>query len=773
MRKYAAFFACSAFCLLVFPGLSVRAQLSLAGIGTPATMNFDIGGTSSCSAASVVWTNNVTIPNCYSNRPTYAYSNGCNNTGALHVAGTGGETALGGRASNSTTLIIWGVRMVNNTGQTITSLNIKYRGEQWNSAQSNVSNTVAFSYMVSAAPITNITTGTYTNFAALNMTNLVTDGGCGGGGSQIDGNTNFNNITACMPVNIPPGSEIMLRWYEPNDACNDHMLCIDDLEVIPLNNNMGIAPITGPVTVCPHDTGSYAATLLPGVTYAWSPLPAGATYIGGAPTGNTAQIDWGTAAPGNYNIVVTPTGNFCGITLNADTITVTVNAPTPVNILAAPPVLCPGQPVTLTSSSATGNHWNTTPPQTTPAIVVNTPGTYILTVTGGCGTPSDTITITSQNPPSVNLGNDTLVCGNAPININLNAQNPGSTYLWQDASGNQTYTATATGTFYVTVTNICGNASDTIKISSQTAPTVDLGNDTLICGNATNILLDATNPGNAVYLWQNNSNAPTFTVTQAGQYYVTVANLCGMASDTMYAVNIPAPQVNLGPDVTICLGNPVTFDATFPGATYLWHDNTTASTHTAATPGTYYVRVSNLCGQQSDTVKVMLKPGPQPTLTDTLLSCGITSLTLNAQNPGSSYRWSTNETSQAVTITQPGDYWVEITFCGSKVVDSVSVGFSTLATSFYSPNTFTPNDDGLNDEYRVMGNFDNVTAFSAMIFNRWGEIVYSATNPDFVWDGKSKGKPVPDGIYFAVFQLKQDCSETGTAEYSSYVTVVR
>src|SRR5688572_12780320 len=116
MRKY-----CTG--LLVFSALyfvpasfvSLHAQLSLTAIGTPATMDFNIGGSSSCSGATTPWVDNVTIPNCYSNRPSYAYSVGCNNTGALHVAGNGGETALGGRASNSTTLIVWGVRIVNNT----------------------------------------------------------------------------------------------------------------------------------------------------------------------------------------------------------------------------------------------------------------------------------------------------------------------------------------------------------------------------------------------------------------------------------------------------------------------------------------------------------------------------------------------------------------------------------------------------------------------------------------------------------------------------------
>ena len=775
MRKYYTLFVVfSALCLALLPTVSLRAQLSLTAIGAPASMDFNIGGSSTCSGASTPWVDNVTIPNCYSNRPSYAYSGGCNNTGALHVAGNGGETAFGGRASNSTTLIIWGVRIVNNTGQTITALGINYRGEQWNSAQSNVNNTVAFSYSVSASPFSSVTAGSYTNFPALNMSNLVTQGGCGGGGSAVDGNAAANsaNIAACLPVTIAPGSEIMLRWYETNDGCNDHMLCIDDLQVIPLNSSLGISPLTGDTTICPADTEMYSVPLVPSIGYSWSALPAGASYIGGAPTGNQAQIDWGTVAPGSYTLTVTPVGSLCGITLNPATLNVTVSAPTPVSIAASSTVICPGQPVTLTSSSPTGNTWNTVPPQTTPSITATAANTYILTTVGTCGTASDTVVLTSQNLPAVNLGNDMLVCGNN-VNFVLNAQNPGCTYLWQDGSANQAYQATAAGTYYVQVSNLCGSASDTVHISAQTAPVVDLGNDTSVCGNSTNIAVNAQNPGTATYLWQDNSTAATYTVTQPGRYYVTVTNDCGTSFDTLDVISVPAPQVDLGPDVTICLGSPVTFDASYPGASYLWQDNSTGATYTASQPGTYSVQVTNSCGQATDAVTILLKPGPQSSLQDTVLGCGSNSLLLDAQNPGAGYHWSTNETSRIITVTEPGTYWVEIDFCGASITDSLSVAFSSPASTFFAPNTFTPNGDGVNDSYRVMGVFDDITSFSAAIFNRWGEILYSTTDPDFIWDGLYNGKPISDGMYYAIFRIRQDCSHDAEVEYNTFITVVR
>jgi len=823
---------------------TLRAQLSLTAIGTPATMNFNIGGSSACSGAGNAWVNNVTIPNCYSNMGNYAYSTGCNNTGALHVAGNAGETALGGRASNSTTLIIWGVRVVNNTGQAISALRIKYRGEQWNSAQTNVTNTVAFSYSVSATPITSVTAGAYTNFPALNMSNLVSQGGCGGGGAAINGNQagNFADIAACLPVNIPAGSEIMLRWYETNDACNDHMLCIDDLEIIPLNSSMTIAPINGPATVCAPDTATYSVNALAGVTYTWGPLPAGASYIGGAPTGNQAQIDWASTAPGTYNIAVTPNGTFCGITLNPDTIQVTVQAPgPPVSISATATTLCNGQAITLTSSDSTGNTWNTVPPQTTQSITVNTPGTYIVTSAAACGTSSDTITISALGSPVVNLGNDTIVCTLATININLDAQNPGATYLWQDGSGNQTFLAVTAGTYYVTVTNLCGSGSDTLNIILQGVPQVDLGADSLVCGPVAPFILDAQNPG-STYLWQDGSGNQTFAVTDSGTYYVEVSNVCGTGSDTIHirhqlvpvvnlgndtavcvgtpftmvldagfpdagyqwqdnssnatlpvtqpgiyyvevsndcgtafdtlnVISITVPVVNLGDDTLICPGNSFTLDATSPGATYLWQDNSTNATYSDTVPGIYHVQVTNACGSGSDTIIVSPFPAPVSNMQDTVLTCGVNELLLDAQNPGATYYWSTNESTPSITVSETGQYWVEIEVCGTTLTDSVSVEFTTTSNNtFNPPNTFSPNGDGMNDFYQVQGNFNNISNFSAIVYNRWGQVVYSSSDHNFQWNGEHGGHIVPGGVYYVVFRMRSECDEKDQ-EYNTTVTI--
>jgi gliding motility-associated-like protein len=61
------------------------------------------------------------------------------------------------------------------------------------------------------------------------------------------------------------------------------------------------------------------------------------------------------------------------------------------------------------------------------------------------------------------------------------------------------------------------------------------------------------------------------------------------------------------------------------------------------------------------------------------------------------------------------------------------------------PTAFTPNGDGLNDQFVVYGSF--VNSFRMSIFNRWGEMIFSTEDINQGWDGTMNGKLVPEGTY--------------------------
>lgn len=87
----------------------------------------------------------------------------------------------------------------------------------------------------------------------------------------------------------------------------------------------------------------------------------------------------------------------------------------------------------------------------------------------------------------------------------------------------------------------------------------------------------------------------------------------------------------------------------------------------------------------------------------------------------------------------------------------------------YTPNAFTPNGDGFNDEFFIKGDF--IDSFHLMIFSRWGSKIFESRDMQAGWDGTYQGNQVPEGVY--VFRViasgfdGRDISRAGT------VTVIR
>lgn len=97
-----------------------------------------------------------------------------------------------------------------------------------------------------------------------------------------------------------------------------------------------------------------------------------------------------------------------------------------------------------------------------------------------------------------------------------------------------------------------------------------------------------------------------------------------------------------------------------------------------------------------------------------------------------------------VTPNETTEYFVYLELCSGLVLkDSVLVFVSKPI-----PNAFTPNGDGLNDTFRIIGNpTENITEYNFRIFNRWGQMIYETSNIEDAWDGKSNGQYCPAGVY--------------------------
>lgn len=104
------------------------------------------------------------------------------------------------------------------------------------------------------------------------------------------------------------------------------------------------------------------------------------------------------------------------------------------------------------------------------------------------------------------------------------------------------------------------------------------------------------------------------------------------------------------------------------------------------------------------------------------------------------------------TFTETGKYKITLQVSNGQQIATDSVEVSVSESKIAAPNVFTPNGDGVNDEFRVA--YTSITEFQGTILNRWGRVVFSWTDPQIGWDGTINGKPAPEGTYFYVIKAK-------------------
>lgn len=275
--------------------------------------------------------------------------------------------------------------------------------------------------------------------------------------------------------------------------------------------------------------------------------------------------------------------------------------------------------------------------------------------------------------------------------------------------------------------------------------------DTVICP-GTEIVMEGKE-GMDYYLWDNNTTASSRTISDTGTHWIVGAdrNTC---TSYMDIINVKEPSytaaINLGNDTIICLGDEIELSA---GAhndnlIYYWITGSTAASIITKYPGTYYVTVTAYCNAVSDTIKLYPVPELKMELGYDINVCNDTVLRLGTAIEGCDYKWSTGDTTCCIDITSTGKYSLTVeNGCGDVVTDNINVVFANCDYCVLAPTAFSPNNDGLNDQYEVHVNCP-MKNYKLSIFNRWGQQVFSTVKPDKHWDRLINGKPANLGVYF-------------------------
>lgn len=508
-----------------------------------------------------------------------------------------------------------------------------------------------------------------------------------------------------------------------------------------------------PQTICLGDQATLTATTNPGGgTYSWNPT-----------NQTTNSISVTPIATGNSNYTVTYDLNGCiatatGVVTTNPVPTVTVNSST----------ICNGAVATVTASpNLPGGSYSWTPNIGTIAsnsVNPNTTTSYsvVYTLNGCPANGSGTVTV---NPtPTVTVDND-VICLGEQATLTATANPGGGTYLWTPTNFTTSViniSPAASGTYSVTYTLNGCSATGSGNITVNPLPNVNAGVDQLICiGNQVTLTASGAN----TYSWDNNVvNGVSFSPVQTNTYTVTGTSAAGCVNTDQVVVTVePLPVVSFYPSDTFgCTPMEVTLYNTTPNVTdCIWtlSDGTTLSgctsvqtifsqagcyditlTTSSANGCTNTASVQNMiCVEQSPIANFAADPNELTTISTT-------SQMFNSSVNASTYFWtfgdggsSNLENPSHVFPSEEGEYLITLFAyspsgnCYDTTTQTIKIEEETI---IYVPNTFTPDDDIYNQEFKPVftSGFDP-QSYTLFIFNRYGELIFESHNVNIGWKG--------------------------------------
>lgn len=613
-----------------------NATISAMGSGTtaPYTYAWSPSGNVACPTCSNTTANPPTTTT-YTVLVTDGAS--CTNTGTVQVTvnptptvsiGGGGSICTGGSATLTASggvTYSWNTSSTNNPIVVTPSVPTTYT--VWGTNAHNCTSTATATVSFYPSPTASIG-GTLT---ICNNQSTTLNGSGGVTYSWAPGSQTTTNIT----VNPTTNTTYTLTVTDAN-GCTD-----TEIATVTVNPTPTIS-ISGNNTIC--SGGNATLTASGGLTYNW--LPDGQT---------TSSITVNPSVPTNYTVIGT---NAFGCT---NTATTSVNFYTPpVASISGNLTICSGDVTTLTGSGGVTYSWSTgsTNNPITDNPTTNTSYTVIVTDANGC-TDDDVATVTVNPLPFANAGPDVSICSGSSITLNATGN---GTYLWSPSTGlscttcsNPNANPTATITYTVTVTNLCGSISDSVVVTINALPSVNAGSDVTICLNG-NVTLNAS--GSGTYNWSPSAGLSNTTIanpvaspTTSTQYTVTITDVCGTASDSVWVI-VNVPLATVSGNSPICVGGSSTLCAT-GGGSYLWNTGSTNSCITVSPTITtgYTVTITDSFGcTDTDTITVNVNPLPNVNITGNTTICAGINDTLVASG-GVTYVWNTGVSNDTLIVS--------------------------------------------------------------------------------------------------------------------------
>jgi gliding motility-associated-like protein len=410
-------------------------------------------------------------------------------------------------------------------------------------------------------------------------------------------------------------------------------------------------------------------------------------------------------------------------------------------------VVCDNSVLTLNaqvSGAYTNMIWTTntgsiTSGQTTTAPTISGAGTYTFTAFNGICSVNDAMVVSELLYPIATWSDSVYFCTGESIVLDPLSNATG--FSWNiDGSTLPTLTVNSGGNFSVLLYNGFCATAESIIANEVAPPTLYLGQDQFLCISET-----ATINSNLTGLWNTNVISNQITTTTSGPYFQSLNTLGCLSSDTVNITFQFPPIVSLGNDTTICEGTILNLNAGAPGT---WNIGNLATILPVSSPGSYSVIVNDGVCISLDSIDVFMDYAPLDVLPDSVIRCSNLPITLNAgENLAESFAWSTSETGSSIIPPVSGTYTLIATnYCGTRT-ETIEILYEKCEFTLFVPNSFTPNNDGINDVWFPI--FDQLNEVEITVFDRWGETVFTGNKQNFFWTGNVRGGDyyAPNGTY--------------------------
>ena len=492
----------------------------------------------------------------------------------------------------------------------------------------------------------------------------------------------------------------------------------DTLKILPDESTITIGNDT---TICENESLQLQINPIQGIDYQWQDGSQNPIF-----TLNEAGVYW-----------VESTDSLCSsrdsLIVGIEEITVSLSADT---------LLCEAENLLLTPNLSSENiQWQDG--STNPVFTVKESGTYWVELNQGNCRERDSVEVRFEQL-QVDLPADTVLCSGEKLLLDLS--DVAGAIRWQDGSTALTFLIENEGKYRVELSQNGCTAQDSIMVTFQEI-SIKLPNDTTIC-DAENLLLEVGEKA-GILEWQDGTNVSQYLVSQSGQYWLRLEEENCIATDT---INIEFLElaINLGADTTICEGESLTLDGTLPNAIYQWQNNATSPNITVSQSGLYWVKVAQASCIESDSILIKIEEKAVINLGNDTLFCEGESLQLTAPQIAGNYQWQNGSTDAVISINQSGLYWLNIQTENCLISDSILIEMETCEEEtlckVYIPNVFSPNNDGMNDQFQLFSNCE-LTEFSLEVYDRWGNRLFSTTDISQSWDGRMNNEELQTGVY--------------------------